>query len=241
MGILDRIFKREKRSSETSNLANPAEWLSDFFGHRSKTGVRVNEINSLKTTAVLACARVLSETVASLPFHTYQNASNGKTRTPDHPVYELLKNRPNPEISAYQWKQIAVFHAAIWGNHYSQIEFNNAGYPIALWPLMPNRMRIQRSLETMELIYYYQPPFGPQVQMTKDNLIHIKPLSIDGVTGISVIGFAREAVGLALAEEEFGARFFGNGTNLGGIVSHPNTLSDAAYKHLKESIDCTSI
>ncbi len=233
MGFFKRVLGIEKRSDST--LKSPADWLYNALaGYRANSGVSVSESTALKSTAVFACVRIISEALACFPWFLYERTEGGKQRAGTHPLYDLLKTAPNPEISAYQFKQMIGTHGSTWGNFYAQIEFNNGGYPIGLWPLLPSQMTLSRDASG-ELSYRYNHTDGPHY-FKQHQIFHIKPLSLNGIIGLSPIRYSREAIGLGLAEEEFGARFFGNGTNLGGTVSTDKTLSDTAYKHLKESI-----
>ncbi len=233
MGLI-KFFK--ELLSKRTDMQKPESWLLNR-GSMSKTGLYIDETNALKISTVFSCVRILSETVASMPLITYRSTDKGKERAIDHSLYALLHNRPNPEISPYTFNQMVVAHMSLWGNAYCQIIFSGDGRPMEFWPLLPNKMTVVRNLITTELEYTYTRPDGKPVLFKPRDLLHIKLLTLDGIIGLSPIGYAREAMGLALAEEEYAARFFGNGANLGGIVEHPHQISPSAYKNLKESIN----
>lgn len=238
MNLIQRIglnLAFGKRSAQLY-LSNPTGW-ADIFGTKSKTGVTVNETKALQMSAVFACVRVISETIASLPYHTYERLTRGKQKAINHPVYNLLKDRANPEMTSYTWRQVTAAHAAIWGNAYSEIEYNEAGYPVALWPLLPWKMKIQRNQTTKDLEYVYTRPDGTPKVFSRWQIWHLKPLSMDGLTGISPIAYAKESIGLGLAMEEFGALYFGNGTNLGGFIQTDQKIGDETYKRLKKDMN----
>jgi HK97 family phage portal protein len=235
MSFLPKIFKRSKSLAET-NLQSPLGWLLNMF-NPSKTGVRVTELSAMRASAVFACVRVLAETVASLPLITYQKTDAGKDRASNHPVYKLLKDRPNPEITSYTWRNMAMAHMNLWGESFAKIDFNNAGYPSEIWPLLPSKMDIRRNMKTLELEYLYTKPDGGLALFAPWEILHLKMMTLDGVRGISPIGMAKEAIGLSLAQEEFGARFYGNGTNMGGFFKTPNKLSEPAHKRLKKNLE----
>lgn len=231
MGIVTRLL--EKRTT----LANPAQWLIDWFsgGGASHAGVTVNETTALNVTTVYACVRILAETVASLPLPVYRRLpGGGKERAQDHYLYSLLHDQPNPEMTSLELREALMGHMALWGNAYAEIERDNAGRAIGLWPLRPDRMTVRRV--NGALAYEYQVPNGAKVALAPGQVLHLRGLSPDGIIGYSPIRLAREAIGLALATEEFGARFFGDGAHPGGIVEYPGKLSRQQIEEYKQSV-----
>jgi len=210
-----------------------------FSGPPSHAGVNVNESNAINYSAVYACVRVIAETVASLPLHVYQRIpSGGKQRAPDHPLYDILHDMPNPEMTSFTFREVLQAHLLLWGNAYAEIEWGPDGFVRGLWPIPPNCVQVERD-ERERLWYRVSLPDGIQKLLPEEQMLHIPGLGFDGLQGISPIGAARQAIGLGLAAEEFGARFFGNGTNLGGVVKHPGKLSETASKNLRASINET--
>jgi HK97 family phage portal protein len=208
----------EKRSG----VANPSKWLKDFFGGReSNSGVAVNEMSALSSTAVFACIRLLSDTLASLPCPVYKRINpRGKEKAYKYPLYKLIHDRANPIMPSFIWRETMMGHILGWGNCYSEIEYGNTGYPVALWPLRPDQTRPDRDKVTKEL-YYITRINGVEYKLPKNKVLHIPGLGFDGIKGYSPITLAREAIGLSLATEEFGARYFGSGTHPGAVVTRP--------------------
>ncbi|WP_171804992.1 phage portal protein [Mahella australiensis] len=203
-------------------------------GNRAASGVTVNENTALTSTAVFSAVDILSRTLASLPLPVYRRLQGGgKEKAIDHPLYPVLHDLANPEMTSFEFRQALMGHLCLWGNAYAEIERNNAGQVIALWPLRPDRMTVKR--DNQGLLYIYQLPSGGQAGLRAPNIMHIRGLSSDGIIGYSPIKMAKEAIGLALATEEFGARFFGNGSNPGGVLQHPGKLSEGAAERLKKS------
>jgi HK97 family phage portal protein len=189
----------------------------------------------MATSAVFACVRVLAETIAMLPLHVYErSADGGKTRALSHPLYNVLHAAANPEMTSYELRETLTGHMALYGNAFAEIQYTKGGDVAALWPLNPRHVRIVRT-NAGDLAYVYHTPHRPAVTLLADQVLHLRGLSGDGVIGYSVIGLARQAIGLALATEEFGARFFGNGARPGIVLQHPGTLSDDAYDRLRDS------
>ena len=213
----------------------------NFFYGSTTAGKPVNEQTAMQMTAVYSCVRILSETVAGLPLHVYRyNDSGGKEKDLKHPLYKLLHDEPNPEMTSFAFRETLMSHLLLWGNAYAQIIRNARGDVIALYPLMPNRMTVDRDTNG-HLYYRYQkssddaPTLGKdsQVYLAPSDVMHIPGLGFDGLVGYSPIAMAKNAVGLAIATEEYGAKFFANGAAPGGVLEHPGTIKDP--QKVKES------
>ncbi|MCD8022940.1 MAG: phage portal protein [Lachnospiraceae bacterium] len=185
----------------------------------------------MQVAAVYACVRVLAEAVAQLPLHLYRYTGEGsKEKAADHPLYFLLHDEPNPEMSSFVFRETLMTHILLWGNAYAQIIRNGKGEVVALYPLMPNRMRVDRD-EHGRLYYEYtlSDDDAPQIKKTilkPSEVLHIPGLGYDGLVGYSPIAVAKNAVGLTIATEEYGAKFFANGATPGGILEYPGTVKD---------------
>jgi HK97 family phage portal protein len=221
-----------------SGIANPSQWLMDWLGAgKSSTGIDVHETTAMQSVAVYACVKVLAETMAALPLIVYQRLPNGgKARATSHPLYRILHDAPNPEMSASDFRATMETHLNLWGNAYAEIERDVSGRPIALWPLRPDRMQIWRGFQdtNYQLEYLYSLYNGGSVTLAPSQVLHLKNLSIDGIRGLSPIAHLREAVGLALALESYAGHFFGNDSTPGGFLSHPGKLSETARENLKK-------
>jgi HK97 family phage portal protein len=232
--FLPRKEQREyKLNAALSVLANAG------FTIQSKAGVPVREETALRYTAVLACVRVLFEDVAGLPLITYQRLQpRGKERAPDYPLYELLHNQPNPELDSFQWRACLQMHAGLWGSCYAEIEMAN-GWPVALWPIPPRRITIRRDSGSGQLFYRVEPATGGSVDLAYRQVFRVPWVLMDGVTALSPIGLMREAIGLGLATEEFGERFFSNDARPGIVLMHPNPkgMSEEAHKRVVDTFE----
>ncbi len=208
--------------------------LSDAFGASSASGVAVSEEGSLRNTAVLACVRLLANSTAMLPLPVFRRVQRGKVREYGHPLYALLQEQANPEMTAFELRRWLMVGVLLWGNGYAEIEWSDAGALTALWPLRPDRMGVERRAGT--LVYHYWTASGQRVELPDYRILHLRGLTGDGLLGYSVVReLMRESIGLGLATQEFGARFFGNGARPGLIVRHPGTLSDKAMANLRSS------
>ncbi len=233
MGLATRLV--EARGLENPKVPLSSASVLSLFGVGSTaTGKTVTAEGSLRIPVVYRCVGLLAGVTAVLPLHIYERlASGGKRRAPEHPTYALHHSAPNPEMTAFERREIEMGHLLLWGNAYSEIVRDGAGRVRELWPLRPDKMAVERVGGS--LVYWYTLPSGERVALPRERVHHVRALGTDGLVGLSPIGMAREAVGLALATEEYGGRFFGNGSSPDGILTHPKSLSEAAQKRLKAS------
>lgn len=228
MGIFTGMFKsRDKPENRTAGSAYT------FYMGGSTSGKNVTERSAMQMTAVYSCVRILAEAVAGLPLHLYKyNDDGGKEKAIDHPLYRLLHDEPNPEMSSFVFRETLMTHLLLWGNAYAQVIRNGKNEVVALYPLMPNKMSVDRD-ENGHLYYtYYRGPDEAiknkdfAVTLQPSDVLHIPGLGFDGLVGYSPIAMAKNAIGMAIACEEYGAKFFANGATPGGVLEHPSTIKD---------------
>ena len=231
MGIKSLFGFGQARDKPVDKAADAG--YSFLFG-RTTSGKPVNERTAMQTTAVYACVRILAEAVASLPLHVYEyQDDDGKKLVHDHPLYYLLHDEPNPEMTSFVFRETLMSHLLIWGNAYAQIIRDGAGRVLGLYPLLPDKMDVQRD-DRGNIYYVYSrnsdenPMFKEygDIRLKAEDVLHIPGLGFDGLIGYSPIAMAKNAVGMTLACEEYGASFFANGANPGGVLEHPGVLKD---------------
>jgi HK97 family phage portal protein len=220
-------------------------WFSDdkelvrYYGGGSKNsaGVPVNEQTALTYAAFWAAVSIISSDVASLPLILYKRGQQGgKERHTSHKLYKILHDEPNPEMSSVTFRETLQGHALTWGNGYAEIQRDGANGVKALWPITPDRVTVYRDERTLEVRYRVAREGGGEVEIPARDMLHVPGFGFDGLTGYSVVGTARESLGLGIATERFGATFFGNGSTFGGVLQHPQVLGPEAEKSLRESI-----
>lgn len=230
MGIFSGLFKSRDKPTDSTNGS-----AYRFLFGGSTSGKPVNERSAMQMTAVYACVRILSESIASLPVHLYRyKEDGGKEKALEHPLYRLIHDEPNPEMTSFVFRETLMTHLLLWGNAYAQIVRNGKGEVLGLYPLMPNRMTVDRD-DKGKLYYQYQVS-DSDAHTLKDGTVNLKPsdvmhipgLGFDGLVGYSPIAMAKNAIGMAIACEEYGAKFFANGATPGGILEHPGTVKDPA-------------
>jgi phage portal protein BeeE len=227
MGLFSKLFHVERRLS-----MNELDTLMDraVGGYPTTTGIDINESSSMGVMAVYAAVRLLSETIGSLPCHVMQQTDGGKQKATTHPLYRILHDRANPEQTAMEWRETAMCHLLLRGNHFSEKQFDGAGRLIALWPIHPDRVRVEREQGAGALVYKIRvPPSNVEVSLSTAQILHVRGLGSNGITGFSPMAVGREAISLALAAQEYGARLFKNDTKPGGVLEHPTKLSKPAY------------
>lgn len=241
MGLINKLFK----SRDHPKIDNRTVGSSySFYMGGSSAGKNVNERSAMQMTAVYSCVRILAEAVAGLPLHLYRyKEDGGKERAVDNNLYHLLHDEPNKEMSSFIFRETLMTHLLLWGNAYAQIIRNGKGEVVALYPLMPNKMQVDRD-DNGELYYIYtrssdeaKTMEGVTVYLRPRDVLHIPGLGFDGLVGYSPIAMAKNAIGLAIATEEYGAKFFANGAAPSGVLEHPGTIKDPS--RLRENWNST--
>jgi HK97 family phage portal protein len=237
MGLFS-FFDRYRGSGASSGDRSPyGEFWFEPVSARTGSGMRVSPDSALRLAAVYACVRILAETMASLPLVVYQRrADGGKDKVTDHWLYRLMSKRPNRFQNPFEWREMLQGHLALRGNAYSQIITNPRGEIIELMPIHPDRVKIEL-LPSGEYRYRVTDRAGTEVILPRGEVWHLRGLSSDGLMGMSPIELARENLGMALAAQDYGARFFANDAKpTGGWIEFPGTFKDnEAKKVFRES------
>ena len=227
MGIFSGLFKSRDKPTDSTVGSRYT-----FYMGGSTSGKTVTERSAMQMTAVYSCVRILAEAIAGLPLHVYRyNSDGGKEKAIDHSLYLILHDEPNPEMSSFVFRETLMTHLLLWGNAYAQIIRNSKGEVVALYPLMPNKMSVDRD-ENGQLYYQYLRSIdevggkSETVILKPTDVFHIPGLGFDGLVGYSPIAMAKNAIGLAIATEEYGAKFFANGAAPSGVLEHPGTIKD---------------
>ena len=228
MNFFSKLFR--SRDKPTNYIST--HW--PFLWGQSTSGRTVNDRTAMQVTAVYACVRILAEAIAGLPLNVYQYSPDGsKEKLYSHSLYYMLHDEPNPEMTSFIFRETMMSHLLLWGNAYAQIIRNGKGEVIGLYPLLPNKMDVSRN-KVGRLIYTYRRNSDEagaeqkfeQVILPREDVLHIPGLGFDGLIGYSPIAMAKNAIGMAIATEEYGATFFANGATPGGILEHPGVVKD---------------
>lgn len=225
-GLLARILRASPENPRTS-LSKPASWLFDIF--RSSTGIPVDETSAITLSAVWASVRIISETLASIPVDVYYRDGETRRRASEHPVSKLIAHNPNKTSSSFTFRETLAANLCLHGNAYAIIVRDAAARPIELVSVHPNRVKIK--VNKGEKFY----TVDDKKTYSDEEMLHFVGLSFDGVKGQSPLDALRDAIGMGIAAQQFGAEFFANGANMGGVLTHPGRLTDDQIKRLKDS------
>lgn len=227
MGILSRLFQPQ------ANINSPAleELIRQSGGYGSSAGIQVNAESAMRQAAVYGCVKVLAEDVGQLPLILYRRTTkNGRSkreRATSHPLYPLMKLRPNGFMTSLNFREMLTAHNALRGNSFAQISRVDGGARIAeLLPIHPDRVEVKRD-DHWNITYHVKQADGTVKVLARKDILHICGLTLNGYSGISPLTYARETIGLALATEKFGAQLFKNGAKMGGILMHPGKFKSA--------------
>ena len=211
---------------------NAVSAAPSFYFGMSGSGKSVSPSSAIQVSAVYACVRVIAETIASLPFHVYEATDEGSRKAVEHPLYRLIHDEPNSEMTSFVLREVMLAHLLLWGNSYCQIIRTGRNKITGLYPLLPDKMTVDRDKNGI-LTYTYMTNTGQTVVLSPEDVLHIPGLGFDGVMGYSPIALEKNAIGLGIASEEYGSKFFSNGARPSGILTHPNTVKNP--KALRES------
>lgn len=262
-GIAERRSSLENPQSPLSYPAEWL--LDIFNGGRTDSGIRVSELTALQVGTVFACVNIISGAFAALPLNVYERVVHkdrtAKKTAFNHSLWSLLRSEPNAEMTAFTWLRTMMAHDLLWGNAYTEIERNGNNEIIGLWPRNPARTRAIRTLKPITIEGDVLPPgtliyetydsirdnanptmaenqernLGQRRLILAEDMLHVPGLSLDGRVGQNTVWLARQAIGLALATEKYGAKFFGNGARPAGILKIPQKMDDIAIENLRRS------
>jgi HK97 family phage portal protein len=222
----------EKRSVEDPAVPLSSASLVDLLagGRASESGVRVTETTALHMPAVWRSVAVIANVSASLPLHTYTAG------TKDRASVDILED-PHPELTPFELWRLVYVHRLLWGNAYLQKVRNGAGAVVQLWPIRPDRVKVDREKPTPEnpggKVFWVKDDDGVRQRRTSREILHLPALGYDGITGCSPIRAAAEGIGLGLAAEKSAARLYGSGNMISGVLQTEQRLEESQAAALK--------
>lgn len=237
MGIWNRIFGRSA-AKDSSSTDRPASWLLDWAmgGEATSAGVRVSPESAMRNAAVWACVNARSEDIGKVDCFLYSRRSDGGKQVElDHPAYRLINVRPNPRMTPFEFRQVMQANLDLRGDAFAAKEFDGRGELLALWPINSAHVTVLSTPDGYDLFYRVRAPGRPEVTLPAEAIVHIRGLSLNGMTGLSPIGYHRDTIGLAQAAERYGAQFFGNNAQPLGALKVPTVLSPEAAAKVRES------
>lgn len=222
----------------TFSLSDTNQKLSGWFGgYGTATGKNVTESAAMSVTTVWACVRLLAETMGAMPSAIFREEKSGNSvKVDDHPLHEILIEQPNSDMNGLEYREARTANLALRGNSYSIIERRGSGDVISLYPVPAGAMQRKCDQSTGWQTMYGVTDRGKQEWYPAEKVWHTKGFSFNGLEGLSPIGYAREAMGLALAGEEFNARLFGQGLVPSALVSIPQWLNPEQRKDANKKL-----
>ena len=245
MSLLRKFFSAEP-AERISDFMNPQNWLTDIGGGQTTSGECVNTRSAMNLAAFFACVQVLSTDIAKLPLKIYKSLKpRGKEVFYEHPLYEVLHDSPNEDMSSMSLREAMMVSVFLRGDGFARIirEGDGAGKPVGLRFIYPDRVDIKNDISKDGIdpgpVYYMVNKQGStdKQRIASEDMIHIHGVSEDGIRGLSIIKCAAESIGVGLAAQKFGAAFFGNGSTMSGALETPLGLEDTARDNLRSSLD----
>ena len=241
MKVLDNIAKRFGYQRAISHDREMMEELGLVTKPESASGVRINRSTVYQSGAVFRGVNLIASALAKTPIVTYRLQGDGdKQAAKKHPAYQLLKIAPNPETTPFHFKQTLTAHALLHGGGYAYIVRDEHAVPIELIPLPADRTYPIREAGRLMIVTFIGggdqwESSGEPVKLLYENVLHIRGLGWDTLTGYSVMELMAQTAGASIARELFGARFFANSATPGVVIKVPTRMTDGAYKRLKDS------
>lgn len=241
IGLWESIFPSEGVLSPYAAATEPRDpqrifryWLMP----QNPAGVRVTPENALQVSVVWACVDVISKSIAASEWNVFERLKSGNRRLlTDDPLYYLLNVRPNDDMTAIAFREALGIMALTWGNGYAEISRDLSGRAASLYPITPDKCEPRRAPDDGRLIYHVWNDDGSEVDLEKEDVFHLRGPSINGLMGDNMIAKAALSIGLTMALERYSATYFGNNTQIGGVLEVPGNLDDKAYSRLVESFE----
>jgi HK97 family phage portal protein len=228
--------KKEGRSSATSGVSNPLEWLiQSLGGAQTSAGVNINHRNSLKYSAVWRAVLGISEMIGSFSFDIFNRLeSGGRELALSHRLQPLISSRPSEMLSSQQFRETMQMMALLYGNAYARIKRDGNGFPVELIIINAEKVSV---IINQGKKYFRVSGFTDLID--DFDMIHIMGPSLDGITGLSPIAYHRESVGLGIAQNEFLGKFYKNGGFFKGFLKVAGKLDKGKPKEIGEEFDQT--
>jgi HK97 family phage portal protein len=219
------------------SLTDGTFWQS-YYGTESYAGKNVSVNTALQLSAVWSCVTLLSRTVSTLPLNLYQRVGEGRQIARNHPLYKLLHNQPNANMTAATFRQVVMAHLLLWGNAFVEKQYS-AKTIVSLTPLLPSRVE-KKQLENGSFVYLYSDKNGTRRKIDEQHMLHIPSFTMDGLLGLSVIGCARQVFGNAMAADESAGKTFANGMKATGIVTMDAVLKREQREEIRQHVKTVS-
>lgn len=240
LGLTEALYTMPRGEKRALNPRDEvfAEWAA---ANGSSAGPVVTQNSAKSLSAYWNGVTVIAGDIGALDRHIYRRVGeDDRERATSQPAYRLVHDQPNPQATGMVFWETFTSHIVSWGNGYAEIEWDNAGRPIGLWLITPDKIEPKLELvrdrrgRTSQRVYYL---YKGQTRLEAADVLHVPGLGFDGIRGYSPVALARQSMSLSISMEEFGSSYYGNGAWAGVALQHPKTLTDTGIKHLRESFE----
>lgn len=241
MGLLARAAQLLlPRAEQTIDMRNATpEEMASFIrgwsgGYQSTAGVTISDTSAMRVAAAWRCIQIISSVISSLPFDLVERVGESERRPAEgHPMRDVMTVRPNDWQTPQEFKKMLQMHLLLRGNAYAR-KVKLGRQIVALIPIRPDRVQVEQEIDG-RLLYRVTRQDGRELMMRSGDLLHIRGMTLDGITGLSPLSYMREALGLSIQGERAASKLFVNGSFTAGILKHPRKLSPEVFNRLKES------
>lgn len=231
-----KLWPFSRKSSEDGSVRRSLDLFRLLYGGMAtKSGANVSHATALEVSVVLACARVISEGIAQVPFKLYRRDGSNVYPATDHPLYDILHRKPNSWMTSYELRETMGLHATLTGNAVAFVNRVRGGRVQEIIPFAPSSVVIKQNAD-YSITYTLTAPNGKTQDFPQEAIWHWRGPSWNAVSGLDIVKLARESIGLAMAAEQAQARLQSSGGAIPGIYSVEGTLSPEQYTQLRKWI-----
>ena len=249
MGLIDLITRALGKSpprsmfEDTTPIGQPISGgIQSYVSSWAWTGKTISPDNAMEAPTVYACVRLISQTLARMPWQVLRNSADGASNDVTHPVYQLLNGEANEDMTSFVFREAQISDCLLYGNSFAFINRNPAGTPIGMERLRPDLMYMMRDQANQP---YYQYWSGKSDEKASEeikqrkfrpyDILHVVGPSADGMLGEAPIHRMRDLIGLEIELAEWTSRFLSNNCRPAGVLSMPGRLSAEGANRLREA------
>ena len=251
MGLIDLITRALGKSpprsmfEDTTPIGQPiGGGIQSYVSSWAWTGKTISPDNAMEAPTVYACVRLISQTLARMPWQVLRNSADGASNDVTHPVYQLLNGEANEDMTSFVFREAQISDCLLYGNSFAFINRNPAGTPIGMERLRPDLMYMMRDQANQPYYQYWtgkaDEKASEEIKQRKFrpyDILHIVGPSADGMLGEAAIHRMRDLIGMELELQEFTSRFFSQNCRPAGVLSMPGRLSAEGANRLREAFN----
>ena len=239
------LGKAPERSlfEDTTPIGQPiGGGIQSYVSSWAWTGKTISPDNAMESPTVYACVRLISQTLARMPWQVLRQSADGSSNDPTHQVFSLLNGEANEDMTSFVFREAQISDCLLYGNSFAYISRSASGLPIALERLRPDLTYMLRDSQNQPYYQYWtgkaDEKASEEIKQRKFrpyDILHIVGPSADGLLGEAPIHRMRDLIGMELELQEFTSRFFANNCRPAGVLSMPGRLSAEGANRLREA------